>query len=259
MELITLETSEEGIALVTINRPKALNALNAQVLSELETLLGDLANDDAVSVIILTGAGEKSFVAGADIKELATLNARTAKDVASRGQRIFRMVETSHKPVIAAINGFALGGGCELALAAHIRVASNNARLGLPEVGLGLIPGYGGTQRLARIVGKGLALELILTGNMVKAERAREMGLINHVTEPEALLEKCHDLAKAMLSKAPLALSYALEAVNNGLEMGQEDGERLEASLFGLLASTDDCKEGLSAFIEKREAQFKGN
>lgn len=259
LELITLDKSQDGIGVVTITRPKALNALNSQVLSELETLLTELDRDDDVRVIILTGSGEKSFVAGADIKELATLNARGAKETATRGQRIFRMVETSRKPIIAAVNGFALGGGCELALAAHVRVASSNARLGLPEVGLGLIPGYGGTQRLARIVGKGRALELVLTGNMIKANRAYEMGLVNHVTEPEALMDKCRELAGAMLSKAPLALSYALEAVNNGLEMSQEDGERLEASLFGLLASTEDCKEGLSAFIEKREAQFTGN
>jgi len=257
LEFLTISV-EGRMALVTINRPKVLNALNAGLLEELRHLIIELGNNDAIGSVVITGAGEKSFVAGADITELSSLNPVSAKEAATRGQSIFSLIENCPKPVIAAINGFALGGGCELALACHLRVASDNARLGLPEVGLGLIPGYGGTQRLARIVGKGLALEMILTGGMIKAPRAYEIGLVNHVTAPEALMDKCRELAGTIMSKGALATRFALEAVNYGLEMPQADGERLEANLFGLLAATEDCKEGLSAFLEKRAADFKG-
>lgn len=257
METINL-SKEGGIALLEINRPKALNALNKQVFDELDQALAQLRDDAEARVLVITGSGEKAFVAGADIKELAELDAMAARNVSMRGQGVFRTIETYPKPVIAAVNGFALGGGCELALACHIRIASSNARMGLPEVSLGLIPGYGGTQRLARLVGKGVALELALTGGMVKADRALAVGLVNHVVEPDELMDRCRAMAGEMLSKAPLALTFALEAVTHGLDLSEEEGERLEASLFGLAAGTEDATEGLNAFIEKRKAQFKG-
>jgi len=257
METIKV-TKEGGIALLEISRPKAMNALNKQVFDELEMVLDQLRSDPEAGVLIITGQGEKAFVAGADIKELATLDALTARELSMRGQGIFRTIETYPKAVIAAVNGFALGGGCELALSCHMRVASNTARMGLPEVGLGLIPGYGGTQRLARLIGKGIALELALTGGMIKADRALAVGLVNHVVEPAELLDKCKAIAGDILGKAPLAVTFALEAVTHGLDMGEEEGERLEANLFGIAAGTQDAKEGLTAFIEKRKAQFQG-
>lgn len=257
METILLE-KRDRLALVTINRPKALNALNNQVFEELESCFRDLNGDDDVAVVILTGSGEKAFVAGADIKELATLDTLAARHLSERGQRVFNLIEGLSKPVIAAVNGFALGGGCELAMACHVRIASEKARFGLPEVGLGLIPGYAGTQRLPRLVGKGIAMELVLSGEMISAARAAEIGLVNHVTAPEALLEKAEALAGSIKSKAPLAVRHAMEAVNRGFEMNREDGERFEAALFGLLAGTQDTGEGLQAFIEKRKPEFKG-
>lgn len=257
METILLE-KRDRLALVTINRPKALNALNYQVFSELESCFRDLAADEATAAVVITGSGEKAFVAGADIKELATLDTLAARQLAERGQRIFSLIENCPKPVIAAVNGFALGGGCELAMACHMRVASEKARFGLPEVGLGLIPGYAGTQRLPRLVGKGIAMELVLTGDMISAARAHEIGLVNHVVAPEALEEKALGMAAAIQSKGPLAVRHAMEAVNRGYEMAREDGERYEAALFGLLAGTEDTKEGLAAFIEKRKPEFKG-
>lgn len=257
MELLTL-TRQDGVALLTINRPKVLNALNSAVLDELSSAFAQMEGDDQVGAVIITGSGSKSFVAGADIKELAQLGPVTAKAASERGQRILRGIECFPKPVIAAINGFALGGGCELALACHLRVASTNARLGLPEVSLGLLPGYGGTQRLSRLVGKGLALELILTGQMIGAERAYEMGLVNHVTEPAELMTKCRDLATSILKQGPLATRLAMEAVNHGLEMPLADGERLECNLFAVLLASEDSKEGMAAFLEKRKPDFKG-
>ncbi len=257
METINL-TKEGRIAIVEISRPKALNALNKQVFDELAQVLAELKSDDETGALIITGSGEKAFVAGADIKELATLDALTARTLSSRGQAVFRTIETFPKPVIAAVNGFALGGGCELALSCHMRVASTNARMGLPEVGLGLIPGYGGTQRLARLIGKGVAMELTLTGGMIKADRALAVGLVNHVVEPTELLDKCREIAGAILEKAPLAVRFALEAITHGLDLAEEEGERMEANLFGLAAGTQDATEGLNAFIEKRKAQFKG-
>ena len=257
MEMIDLKR-EGGITTVCINRPKVLNALNQEVLAQLRDTFAQLAAERETLAVIVTGAGEKAFVAGADIKELATLDTVAGRKTAAFGQNVFRAIERFHKPVIAAINGFALGGGCELALACHLRIASENARLGLPEVGLGLIPGYGGTQRLARLVGKGFALEMILTGEMISAERAAAIGLVNHVVAIEALLPKAHEIAAKIIKNGPVAVHHALEAVNHGLDMPLEDGERLEASLFGMLASTSDTKEGLAAFLEKRPPKFQG-
>jgi len=257
MECLTLE-KQNRVATLTVDRPKVLNALNQQVFEELAACLSQLAADPEVGAVVVTGAGDKAFVAGADIKELAQMDPQTARALSARGQAVFRQIERFPKPVIAAVNGFALGGGCELALACHIRLAANSARFGLPEVKLGLIPGYGGTQRLARLVGKGRALELVLSGEMISAERAYEMGLVNHLAPPTELLEECQKLAGVILERGPLAVSHALEAVNAGMEMDQEDGERLESTLFGLLAATEDAREGCAAFIEKRPAKFQG-
>lgn len=257
MELLRLE-KDAGIAIVTISRPKALNALNAQVFDELELCMVTLEDDPEVGGVIITGEGEKAFVAGADIKELAALNAFEAKAVSARGQHVFRMIEDFSKPVIAAVNGFALGGGCELALACHVRIASEKARMGLPEVSLGLIPGYGGTQRLPRLVGKGLAYELILTGDMIKADRALAIGLVNRVVAPEALLDEAKAMLNTILGRGPVAVRFALEAVNRGLEVSEIQGECIENNLFGLVAASEDATEGLNAFIERREASFKG-
>jgi enoyl-CoA hydratase len=257
MDSIELER-EGGITTVRINRSKVLNALNQAVLSQLEDAFRQMAADRETRAVIVTGAGEKAFVAGADIKELANLDTVSGRKTAAFGQTVFRAIERFQKPVIAAINGFALGGGCELALACHLRIASKNARLGLPEVTLGLIPGYGGTQRLARLIGKGLALEMILTGEMISAERAAAVGLVNHVVTPEELMPKARAIATKIIKNGPVAVHHALDAVNHGLDMSLEDGERLEASLFGMLASTWDTKEGLTAFLEKRPPEFRG-
>ena len=257
LESLRLE-KDGAIAVITIDRPKVLNALSGQVFDELEQCFTTLAGDDDTGAVIVTGSGEKAFVAGADIKELAEVNAVNAKILSARGQAVFRLIENFPKPVIAAVNGFALGGGCELALACHLRIASEAARFGLPEVTLGLIPGYGGTQRLARQVGKGLALELIMTGDMVGADRAHAMGLANKVVAPEALLDEAKALAGKILSRGPLAVRFAIEAVNQGLNVGEIEGECIENNLFGVLAASEDAKEGLSAFLEKRKANFRG-
>ncbi|MDJ0842558.1 MAG: enoyl-CoA hydratase-related protein [Acidobacteriota bacterium] len=257
MEFLDMD-KRDRIAVVTINRPKVLNALNPGVLGELACCFEGLRTDEEVGAVIVTGSGEKAFVAGADIKVLATLDVHGARDNAEKGQGAFRTIERFPKPVIAAVNGFALGGGCELALACHMRIASTKAKFGLPEVSLGLIPGYGGTQRLARIIGKGRALEMILSGDMINAERAYETGLANQVVEPESLLDTARKLAATILGRGPVAVRLALEAVTHGLEMNQEDGERLEAALFGSLAATEDTREGLAAFLEKRAPEFKG-
>ncbi|CAM2069533.1 Enoyl-CoA hydratase/isomerase family protein [Sulfidibacter corallicola] len=257
METLLIDR-REGVALITIERPEALNALNDRVFRDLDQCLDELADDAEIGAVILTGSGEKAFVAGADIKELATLDTLSAKTLSARGQRVFNKIETLPKPVVAAVNGFALGGGCELAMACHFRVASERAKFGLPEVGLGLIPGYAGTQRLPRLVGKGVAMELVLTGDMIDAARAHAIGLVNHVVRPEDLVPFTLKLVGKILKKGPLAVRHALEAVTAGVEMSREDGERLEAALFGILATTEDTKEGLAAFIEKRPPQFKG-
>ena len=256
MDYLKVKT-ENRLALLTIDRPK-VNALSGRVFEELAACFARLRSDARVGAVIVTGAGQKAFVAGADIKELASLDSSGAKQASLSGQAVFRTIEQFPKPVIAAINGFALGGGCELALACHLRLASSQALIGLPEVGLGLIPGYGGTQRLARLVGKGLALELILTGDPIGAQRAFQMGLVNQVTEPDDLLDKCTEIANKILSRGPIAVRHALEAVHHGLEISEVEGELLEANLFGLLAGTADTAEGLTAFIEKRPPVFKG-
>jgi enoyl-CoA hydratase len=251
--------TEGGIALVTFNRPQVLNALNVQLVGELSEAMSRAKHDPAVKVVILTGSGEKAFAAGADIAELARLGTVEAVDFARRGQRVTREMEHLGKPIIAAINGFALGGGCEVAMACTLRVAADTARLGQPEVNLGIIPGYGGTQRLARLVGKGRAMDLILTGRMVKAEEALAMGLVNQVVPAAELMDAARKLAGTLMEKGPLALRFSMEAVHGGMEMGLDDGLGWEAHLFGLSAATDDMKEGTAAFLEKRKPDFKGN
>jgi enoyl-CoA hydratase len=248
----------DAIAHVTFNRPKVLNALNRQTMQELLIALGAAKLDDAVRVVILTGAGEKAFIAGADINELAQQTPVDGKEMSIFGQGVLRILETMGKPSIAAINGFALGGGCELALACSIRLASRNAKLGQPEVKLGILPGYGGSQRLARLCGKGVAHELVLGAEMISADEAMRIGLVNHVYEPAELMPAAEALAKKIAANAPLAVQYAMEAIEHGMEMPQEEGLFLEATLFGLCCATEDMKEGTRAFLEKRAAQFKG-
>ncbi|HVG24050.1 MAG TPA: enoyl-CoA hydratase-related protein [Thermoanaerobaculia bacterium] len=250
--------NKEGILVITIDRPKVLNALNAQTVAEIGEAFEAARDDASVKAIILTGSGEKAFVAGADINELAQMTPVTGKEVAQKGQRVFRSIERFPKPVIAAVNGFALGGGCELALACHIRIASDRAQLGLPEVSLGIIPGYGGTQRMARLLGKGKALELILTGDRIKADEAERIGLVNKVVPAEQLMTTAETMARTIAGRGPLAVRAAIEAVMSGSDMPFEEGQFLEATLFGLLASTEDMKEGMGAFLEKRPAEFRG-
>lgn len=248
----------DGILWLTIDRPKVLNALNSQTVSEIGQAFEECRNDASVKAVIVTGGGEKAFVAGADIGELAKMTPITGKETAEKGQRVFLSIERFPKPVIAAINGFALGGGCELALACHIRIASEKAQLGLPEVTLGIIPGYGGTQRMARLLGTGKALELICSGDRINAAEAERIGLVNRVVPADQLLAAAEELAKKMISRGPLAVRAAIEAVMVGSDMPLEAGLVLEATLFGLLASTEDMKEGMGAFLEKRAANFKG-
>ena len=247
-----------AIAVVTVNRPSVLNALNTQTLDELRRMMLDLKQDDSVRVVILTGAGEKSFVAGADISELAVQNAVGAREFALAGQHVFDVIENLGKPVIAAINGFALGGGCELVMACTLRIAADTARLGQPEVTLGLIPGFGGTQRLPRLVGKGRALELILTGGQITAAEAERIGLVNRVVPAADLIGETRKLAALLARNAPIAMRYIINAINKGLEMPLAEGCVFEAALIGLVASTDDMREGTTAFLEKRKPDFKG-
>ena len=249
---------KDQIAYITFNRPKVLNALNRKTVEELGDALNHAREDSSVRALILTGAGEKSFVAGADINELAQRTPVDGKDFSLFGQEIFHRLETMGKPSIAAINGFALGGGCELALSCTMRIASKNARLGQPEVKLGIIPGYGGSQRLARLCGKGAAHELILSGEMISADEALRIGLVNRVVEQAELIPAAESIAKKIAANAPLAVKFAMEAVERGMEMPQEEGLFLEATLFGLCCATEDMREGTRAFIEKRPAQFKG-
>jgi enoyl-CoA hydratase len=248
----------DGIAVITFNRPKVLNALNRQTVEELRHALLDAKSDDAVRVLILTGAGEKSFVAGADIGELAQQTPVRGKEFSLFGQSVFHLLETMGKPSICAINGFALGGGCELALSCTIRIANKTAKLGQPEVKLGIIPGYGGTQRLSRLCGKGMAHELCLTGEMITADEALRIGLVNHIYEPADLLAAAETLAKKIIANAPIAVKYTMEAIERGIEMPQEEGLFLEATLFGLSCATEDMREGTKAFLEKRAAKFVG-
>jgi len=253
-----LYEKKDGIAWITFNRPKVLNALSRKTIEELEHALIDARDDHAVRVVILTGSGEKAFVAGADINEIAQQNPVRGKEFSLFGQSVFHLLETIGKPSICAINGFALGGGCELALSCSIRLASKNAKLGQPEVKLGIIPGYGGSQRMARLCGKGVAHELCLTGEMITAEEAQRIGLVNHVYEPGELLAAAEAMAKKIIEKAPLAVKYCMEVIERGVEMPQEEGLFLEATLFGLCCATEDMREGTKAFLEKRPAVFQG-
>ena len=253
-----LYEKREAIGFITFNRPKVLNALNRKTIEELRDALLDARDDASVRVLILTGSGEKSFVAGADISELAQRTPVDGKDFSLFGQAVFHLLETLGKPSICAINGFALGGGCELAMCASIRLASKTAKLGQPEVKLGIIPGYGGSQRLARLCGKGVAHELCLSGEMITAEEALRIGLVNHLYEPAELLPAAEALAKKIIANAPIAVRYTMEAIERGVELPQEEGLFLEATLFGLSCATEDMREGTKAFLEKRKADFKG-
>jgi enoyl-CoA hydratase len=253
-----LYEKRHGIGFITFNRPKVLNALNRKTMEELRDILSDAREGDEVRVLILTGAGEKSFVAGADISELAVQTPVSGKETAAFGQGVLHLLETIGKPSIAAINGFALGGGCEVALACSMRLASKTAKLGQPEVKLGIMTGYGGSQRLARLCGKGIAHELCLTGEMISAEEALRIGLVNHVYEPAELLPAAEALAKKIIANAPLSVKFTMEAIERGTEMPLAEGQYLETTLFGLLAATEDMREGTRAFLEKRAAQFRG-
>jgi enoyl-CoA hydratase/carnithine racemase len=257
-ENILLE-KKSAIAYVTINRPKVLNALSLATMQELGVAFNEIKTDAAIRVAILTGAGEKAFVAGADIGELAKQDAVSGKEYAHRGQAVLDLIENLGKPVIACINGFALGGGCELALACTMRLASDNAKFGQPEVKLGIIPGYGGSQRLPRLVGKGLAMQMVLAGEMITAQEAHRIGLVNEVTAAAELIPRAEAIAAKIIANAPLAVQYAIEAVNRGMEMPLAEGLHLEATLFGVCCATDDKKEGTAAFLEKRPAQFQGS
>ena len=251
--LISLES---GILTVTINRPDKLNALNSAVLQELNTVIDDVYRNDAIYGVILTGSGPKAFVAGADISEFLSLSSDEGSSLAKKGQDIFMRLENCSKPVIAAVNGFALGGGCELAMSCHIRIASSNAKFGQPEVNLGIIPGYGGTQRLAQLVGKGKAMELVMTAEMIGADQALQLGLVNHVTEPDQLMGKCIEMMTTILSKGPGSIRRVIAAVNAGYN-NSVDGYEEEAELFGECFNTAEMKEGVAAFLEKRKAQFR--
>lgn len=247
----------DGVRWITINRPDKLNALSAATISELDQAVDDAERDAEVIAVVITGAGDKAFVAGADISELNALGPVEAKEFALRGQAVFARIERLRKPVVAAVNGYALGGGCELAMACHLRVASSNAVFGQPEVKLGLIPGYGGTQRLPRLVGRGRALELLMTGRNCGAEEAERIGLVNRVCEPVALTQVVKELLGQILANGPMAVGHCLEAVHHGLDMPFEDGCLLEATLFGVGAASSEMREGTSAFLEKRKPSFR--
>jgi enoyl-CoA hydratase len=256
---VTVDTSREGaVAVLTINRPDALNAFDLETLTELRDRLRELGDDDEVRAVVLTGSGERAFAAGADIKYMSGLGVDEGKEWGSLGHEVGRLLETMPKPTIAAINGFALGGGCELALACDFRYASSSAKLGQPEVNLGIIPGWGGTQRLARSVGIGVAKELVLTGRVVDADEAFRIGLVNAVYEPEELIEKTLETARALAGKGPLALAAAKVALNRSLAGDHDQSLEREAEDFGALFASEDAKEGLTAFAEKRPAAFKG-
>jgi len=250
---------EGALCLVTLNRPKVLNALNNQTILELQRAVEDFAADEALRVMILTGAGEKAFVAGADIAEMSNLDAATAERFARIGQHLSNTMESTPKAIIAAVNGFALGGGCELAMACDFILASENARFGQPEVNLGLLPGFGGTQRLPRLVGRGMARQLTYTGEIIKAERAREIGLVNALYPLDELMDAAKKVAHTIASKGPLAVGASKRAINRGSDLSMEAGLDYEATLFGSMFTTQDMREGTQAFIEKRPAEFKGN
>jgi enoyl-CoA hydratase len=256
-ENLILEVRDR-IARVTINRPKVLNALNEKTVREIHAAFASLRNDPNVGVVILTGSGEKAFVAGADINELAVQTPTAGREHALAGQHVFDLIENIGKPVIAAINGYALGGGCELAMACTLRLAADTAKLGQPEIALGLIPGYAGTQRLPRLVGKGRAMEMILTGAPIAADEAQRIGLVNRVVPAADLMAEARKLAAQLAKSAPIAMRYIINAVNKGIEIPFAEACQYEATLFGLVASTDDMKEGTAAFLEKRKAAFRG-
>lgn len=248
----------DGVARITVNRPASLNALNSQVLDELECTLHGAERDPATQVVIITGAGDKAFVAGADIKEMAEMNSFEGHRFALKGQRVMLFIEKMTKPVIAAVNGYALGGGLELALACDVIYASDNAKLGFPEVTLGIIPGFGGTQNLARLIGPNKAKELVLSGRIIPAQKAQAWGVVNEVIPQAELAAKAMELAKEIAKNGSVSVGYAKNAIVNGLNMTKEDGFRYESSLFGVLFATEDQKEGMGAFVEKRKARFKG-
>lgn len=255
-ETILTEVNDR-VAVITVNRPDKLNALNALAKKELAETLESIKVDTGVDVAVITGSGEKAFVAGTDIQELTALTVESGKEFASKGQAVFNLIENLGKPVIAAVNGYALGGGCELALACHIRIAAENAKFGQPEVNLGIIPGYGGTQRLARLVGTGRAMEMILTGDPIDAQEALRIGLVNRVVPPGELLGTSLAVAQKIRSKGQVAIRLALKAVNMTRETNLTDGQELEASLFGICCGSEDFKEGTTAFLEKRKPAFK--
>lgn len=247
---------ENNVAIVKMNRPKALNALNSETLKELESVVDEIANDEDIYAVVITGEG-KAFVAGADITEMKDLNTIEGRRFGILGNRVFRKIELLEKPVIAAVNGFALGGGCELSMACDIRVASSKAKFGQPETGLGITPGFGGTQRLARLVGQGMAKQLIFTADIIKAEEALRIGLVNSVVEPEALMETTMAMANKIAANAPIAVQLCKTAINRGLQADIDTGLMYEAEAFGACFSTEDQKEGMTAFVEKREKCFK--
>ncbi len=247
---------EDNVCIVTINNPQSMNSLNSEVLSELDKVFTNIEEDHSIDVVILTGEG-RAFVAGADISQMSTMNAAEGKDFGEQGSKLFRKIELLPKPVIAAINGFALGGGCELALACDIRISSSKAKLGQPEVGLGITPGFSGTQRLPRIVGEGRAKELIYTAKAITAEEAYRIGLVNKVVEPEQLMDSAISMAKTIAKNAPIAIKLSKEAINKGMQTDIDSGIAIENNLFALCFSTQDQKEGMSAFIEKRAAEWK--
>lgn len=253
-----LTKKEDGLGWIIINRPQRLNALNAETIKELYQAFLSFEGDAEVKAVILTGSGEKAFVAGADIEELSRLDKSTGEKYVLEGQKLTVLIESLKKLVIAAVNGYALGGGTELALSCHIRIGSEKAKMGQPEVKLGLIPGFGGTQRLARLVGKGKALELILSGKMIDSQEALTIGLLNRVVPHEELSSTCEAFAREIAANAPLALEYSIQAVNKGLDQTLEEGLLLEAKLFGDACATEDSKEGTQAFLEKRKANFRG-
>lgn len=250
---------DDRIAIITINRPDKLNALNNETIFEIRSVFKELRGSDNIDVIILTGSGEKAFVAGADIKELNELDVLSAKKFAERGQEVFNYIENMNKPVIAAVNGFALGGGCELALACHIRIAADTAVFGQPEVNLGIIPGYGGTQRLTRLINSGRAMEYILTGDMINADEAFRLGLVSRIYPKDQLMTEVYEMANKIASKAQHAIRFAIKAVNAANQVSAKEGQFYEASLFALCCGTEDFKEGTKAFLEKRKPEFKNN
>lgn len=256
-EHITLAT-EDGVATLTINRPKVLNALNQEVLSEISAALDQVKDDDAAKALVVTGAGDKAFVAGADINELAKMNPLGAKELAARGQGVLAKFERLGKPTVAMVNGFALGGGLEMALACTLRTGSTTARVGLPEVSLGIIPGYGGTQRLTRIAGPGVAREWVLTGDMYDAAEAHRVGVFNRIFEPSELVDGTMKMVHTILSRGPVAVRLAIETINRTMNLGQQEGENVECDMFGLAATTEDMREGMGAFLEKRKPAFQG-